>query len=238
MYKPTLPDNIDSLKWVGPDDAAYSDSGLIHCTYMPEEATQANPAPVVVMVHGWGGDESVMWLFKQTLPPGIAAITPRAPLSLNSKGFIWFEETDLTPAPDSLEAAVNTLEHFLDSLPRLYPIDPTRLVLIGFSQGAFMCNAFVVSHPDKMLGVASLVGAMPPIPEDVGHSSLLAGVPVFVAHGTRDDTIPVRAAQQTRDAYAELGADVTYGEYPMAHKMNSQAMKDLKAWLAKLFSTR
>ena len=101
-----------------------------------------------------------------------------------------------------------------------------------------MCNAFVVAHPDKVLGVASLVGAMPPVPEGVGHSNLLAGLPVFIAHGIRDDTIPVRAAQLTRDAYTELGADVTYGEYPVAHKMNSQAMKDLKAWVGKLFSAR
>ena len=235
MYKPTLPKNIKSLKWIGPDDVASGKSSLIHCVYIPKEATQAKPVPMVVMVHGWGGDESAMWIFKQTLPFGVAAITPRGPVALNGQGFVWFEEPKLGSRPESLEGAVNILEGFLASLPGLYPVDPTRLVLIGFSQGAFLCNAFTVAHPSSVLGVASLAGAMPSVPEDVGHSSLLGGLPVFVAHGIRDETIPVRAAQQTRDAYISLGADVTYGEYSVAHKMNTQAMKDLKGWLARLF---
>ena len=99
----------------------------------------------------------------------------------------------------------------------------------------YLCAAFWMLPRSA---IPMLVGAMPPVPEDVGHSSLLAGLPVFIAHGSRDEIIPVSAAQHTRDAYSELGADVTYGEYSTAHKVNAQAMKDLKAWLAKLFPAR
>jgi phospholipase/carboxylesterase len=176
-----------------------------------------------------------MWIFKQTLPAGVAAITLRAPLELAGGGFVWFKGTNLRPGPDALDSALNKLEHFLTALPRVYPVDPTRMILMGFSQGAFMGNAFVLTHPYDAIGVVSLAGAMPQLPEIEYHANLLAGMPVFIAHGIRDEAIPVSAARQTRDTYSELGADVTYGEYPVAHKMNPQAMTDLKVWLARLF---
>jgi len=169
-----LPDNVKSLTWVGPDDKICAESGLIHCIRLPEAATRSQPAPLVVMLHGWSGDESVMWIFKQALPKGVAAVTPRAPVPLNGGGFVWFEETHLNPASVSLGGALEKMEHFITSLPQLYPVDPTRMVLIGFSQGAFMSNAFTLAHPFEVMGVASLAGAMPDMPQVERHDNLLA----------------------------------------------------------------
>jgi phospholipase/carboxylesterase len=191
------------------------------------------------MVHGWGGDEGSMWIFKQALPHKVAAITPRAPLALDNGGFIWFEQSGpLQLEPGVLEVALDKLRHFITSLPRFYPVDPTRTVLVGFSQGAAMSNAYAVTYPDTVFGVASLAGSMPPIPDNSFHANLLAGLPVFIAHGIQDNTVPVSVAKRTQEIYVGLGADVTYGEYPTAHKMNPQGIKDLKAWLAKLFPER
>jgi phospholipase/carboxylesterase len=59
-------------------------------------------------------------------------------------------------------------------------------------------------------------------------------LPVFIAHGTQDETVPVAAARQAREVYTRLGAQVTYGEYPTGHKLTTQAMADLKQWLAQV----
>jgi phospholipase/carboxylesterase len=107
------------------------------------------------------------------------------------------------------------------------------MVLMGFSQGAMMANALALTQPRRLKGVASLAGAVPQVPELIDCFVSLAGLPVFIAHGVRDETIPLSAAQQARDIYTQRGAEVTYREYPAAHKMSSQGMKELKAWLAK-----
>ncbi len=52
-----------------------------------------------------------------------------------------------------------------------------------------------------------------------------------MAHGTRDDVLPVTAARAARDALAGAGAAVTYHEYPIGHKLSAQGMRDLTAWL-------
>ncbi len=236
INQPKLPCKVEPFQWAGPNDPLFAETGLVHCASIPPQATAAQPAPLVVMVHGWAGDESSMWIFKQTLPASAAIIAPRAPVSLDS-GFAWFSYNGSRAAPDraSLARGVNTRDRFIDSLPRHYPVDPDRLILMGFSQGAMTINAFVYANPDRAIGVVSMAGAFPPVINGEPYSNWLAGLPVFVAHGTRDETIPVESARETRDLYRALGADVTYGEYPTGHKMHSQGLKDLKQWLAMFF---
>jgi phospholipase/carboxylesterase len=237
VIRPELPCKVEPLSWIGPDDELLEKTGLIHCAHIPSSATIAEPVPVVVMLHGWAGNEASMWIFEQTIPDGVAIITPRAPIALEDEAFAWFEyqQNRFQPDPGSLARALNKLEEFLTSLGRFYPVDPTWRVLIGFSQGAMMCNAFVHDHPLEAVGVASLSGAMPPVYDEEPRSNLLAGLPVFIAHGQRDEVIPVEAAQHAREVFASFGADVTYGEYPSAHKMHLEAIKDLKKWLGSFF---
>ncbi|MCB0211025.1 MAG: alpha/beta fold hydrolase [Anaerolineae bacterium] len=233
MEQPKLPTKVTPIEWIGPDHPIYDETGLIHFAHIPMQATLSNPAPVVVMVHGKYGDESVMWIFKQAIPDNVAIISPRAPLAHSDDGFVWFKSLDgtLKTTPESLAKALNQFEQFIDALRFLYPINPDRLLLMGFSQGAAMSNAFALNYPQRILGVASLAGGLVQ-PVDLMPSPDLDDLPVFIAHGTEDDTIPVSMAQNMRDHYQKLGAAITYGEYRTGHKMTMQAIKDLKHWVA------
>jgi phospholipase/carboxylesterase len=223
---------ITDLIRVGPDE-----TGLAHYAHIPPATSLTAPAPVVVMVHGWAGNEESMWTFSRVAPQTAAIVTPRGPVILEEGGFTWFNydrHEELLANPDSLQAAQEKFSRFLDRLPALYPIDPLQVVLVGFSQGAMLCNQFVINHPDRVVGVASLAGAVPEPPHHP-QSNRLAGVPVFVAHGVRDEVVPVAQARLTHRIFTALGAEVTYGEYPAAHKLHVQGLRDLKAWLARFF---
>ena len=62
-------------------------------------------------------------------------------------------------------------------------------------------------------------------------------LPVFIAHGIRDETVPLSAGRKAHDLYQELGASVTYGEYDVGHKMHTDGIKDLKGWVKQLLET-
>lgn len=232
MEQPKLSVQVTPIEWIGPDHPAYNETGLIHYAHVPKEATLAEPAPVVVMVHGKAGDESAMWIFKQTIPAKVAIVSPRAPIPWPDGGFVWFESLNGTvqTTSEALAKALSQLKQFIDELSYLYPINPDRLLLLGFSQGAAICNAYAFNYPDRILGVASLAGSMVQ-PFDLMPEPELNNLPVFIAHGLTDDTIPVNLAHKTRDHYLTLGADVTYGEYRTGHKMTLQAIRDLKSWV-------
>lgn len=234
MDQPKLPTKVSPVEWIGPDHPGYEETGLIHYAHIPREASLDDLAPVVVMVHGKYGDESAMWIFKQTIPAGVAIVSPRAPLvSPNGGGFVWFDSANgtLQPTAEGLQTGLLKLTHFIDGLRYLYPINPDRLLLMGFSQGAAISNAFALNYPNRVLGVASLAGAMVQ-PFDLMPAPELDGLPVFMAHGLEDDTIPVSQAQKTRDHYQALGAKITYGEYRTGHKMTVPAIKALKDWVS------
>lgn len=232
MTQPHLPKNAGPVQWAGPDDCSASEGGLIHCVRLPKEASPARPVPVVVMVHGWKGDETVMWIFKQALPPGVAVISPRAPLAVGDGGYGWFKRdgTALQLEAGSFWTGLDTLHRFLTNLPQRYPVDPARVALMGFSQGAVMCNSLALTRLGLARGVASLAGFIPGLVAEQARADL-AGLPVFIAHGRRDEIVPLAAARQACEVYTRLGAQVTYGEYPAGHKMTAQAITALKHWL-------
>jgi phospholipase/carboxylesterase len=236
MSQPKLPKNAGPVEWVGPEHPFLPVSGLIHWVRLPREASLKKPAPVAVMLHGWGGDEGGMWVFKQVVSPEVAIITPRAPLDLGHQGYVWFDYRESRSRPDlaSWQENLDKLNHFLRSLPDLYPIDPERLILIGFSQGAAMINSLVINRPQVSRGAASLSGFIPETFDLPTRADWLKNFPVFIAHGVRDEIVPLRAAQRTRDIYNQLGAEVTYGEYPIGHKTTTQGMHDLKQWVSRL----
>ncbi len=206
---------------------------LVHRVQIPPEAGPNRLAPVVVMVHGWQGDETVMGIFKQTIPPGVAVISPRAPIAFTEGGYIWYWRgpDGLQPETNSLWAGRDQLQAFLTSLPDQYPIDPQRIFLMGFSQGAAICNTLALTRPGQVRGVASLAGLVPDAVIETAQPDL-DSLPVFIAHGVQDKTVPLASAQLSRDVYTRLGAQLTYHEYPTGHKLTTQGIAHLKAWLA------
>ncbi len=187
-------------------------------------------SPAIVLVHGWLGNEDVMWIFESSVPREAALFSPRAPLAVGS-GYGWY-------APDadaeSFSAGVQALREFVARLPAVHRVDPARIVLVGFSQGAAIGSALMLSAPQLIHGLAMLAGFLPKPARDWVRPEALQGKAVFIAHGTEDDTIPVAEAVRAREALTRAGAEVTYGEYPVGHKMNTAALRALKGWLVKV----
>jgi phospholipase/carboxylesterase len=234
MYKPDLPKNAGPVEWIGPNHSFLNLSGLVHCVRLPKEASLKNPAPVVVMLHGWGGDECAMWLFKRVVPAIAAIITPRAPIEFEHGSFIWFKylNSGRQPDPASLHDSLAKLKHFLTVLPDVYPIDSDRLVLLGFSQGAAISNSLVLTQfRQNIAGLVSLSSFIPDLPELSDQIDSLNSLPVFITHGTCDEIVPVERARHGRDLYTRLKADITYREYSTGHKVHTDGMKALKQWL-------
>jgi len=202
---------------------------LVHRTRVPE-ASAGQRLPVVLMLHGWQGDEKVMGIFERTVPPGAIIISPRAPLEVAADSFGWYRQEE---GPAAFESGVEGLEAFVRQLPDAYPIDPTRVVVMGFSQGASMSYALLLKAPDRLLGAAGLAGFLPDPARQWLAPGRLAGKQVFSAHGTDDDTVPVPYARAARIDLERAGADVDYHEYEgVGHKLNAQGMRDLTDWLA------
>lgn len=110
------------------------------------------------------------------------------------------------------------------------------MVLMGFSQGGAVCATALAQAPELARGVAILCGLLPGMARKAlsQHSATLGGKRVFITHGTKDETVPVEQAREARDLFTQAGAEVSYSEFPVGHKLNPEGLRQLKHWLASL----
>jgi len=181
------------------------------------------------MIHGRRGDEDVMWIFRKAAPRPWLVVAPRATL-IDQGGYSWhIQPPGEWPGSDAFQPAVDALTRFLHALPRLYNADPDRTYLMGFSQGAALSIATALRRPELVRGIAALLGFAPAAPDEV-VSGRLSNMPIFMATGSEDETVPVDVARRTADLLRRAGADLTYNEYPIGHKLSAAGLADLRAW--------
>jgi phospholipase/carboxylesterase len=192
--------------------------------------------PGLLLLHGRGADEHDLFSFADALDERLVVVSPRAPLPLMG-GYMWYE---IGPAgrsqADGLNESLAALAALLDEMVEQYAVDPRRLFILGFSQGAAMAGSLLLTTPERVAGAALLSGY---IPIDAGldlHPEALGGKPVFVAHGTQDTVIPVQVGRMTRDFMQANGAALTYREYPTGHGIGARELEDVLAWLAPLLA--
>ena len=206
---------------------AIEQSGLVHRVWEP---TASGPHPTIVMIHGRKGNEDVTWVFERTLPDEWLLVAPRAPF-VEEDGFSWDESpTGLHPPLRAFDNGVQALERFVSSLPDLYDSDLSRLYLLAFSQGAAMAYTFTMRNNFAVRGIAALVGLIAADAAKHPEISNLRDVPVFMAVGRKDDTVPLSVARSCAHAVIAGGARLDYREYDTGHKLNVRGMRDLSSW--------
>jgi pimeloyl-ACP methyl ester carboxylesterase len=95
-----------------------------------------------------------------------------------------------------------------------YPVDRSRVYLIGYSMGAGGVWRAAIAHPE-LFAAASPAAAWTPDPSE-GAARALADLPIRIYHGTDDEVAPFDRAQAMARALERAGVDVTFSVYPGA----------------------
>ena len=184
----------------------------------------ATPSRLLVMVHGWTGDENSMWVFARKLPKQLAVLTPRGPYLAPEGGYTWREIRPGTlglPAIEDLHPSAEALIGFIDDWSHAEGVNADQIGLIGFSQGAALSITLALLHPERIRTLAVLSGFIPGGAEHLLAKRPLEGKTVFVAHGRKDKLIPVAHARKSVELLMGSGARVTYCESDGGHKVSA-----------------
>jgi phospholipase/carboxylesterase len=195
-----------------------SDLSLRYVMTVPSGRDAAGSMPTIVMIHGRGADANDL----ADLAPmfdtstGCRFVFPNAPKPFEAYpgmtfGWTWFD--GWPPTRESVAASREILLRFLDELTARHPT--SSLVIAGFSQGAMM--ALDVGLRRDVAGIVALSGGLYEL--DLPDVRSRNTTPVFIAHGTGDDVVPVNFARRARLVLEDAGFSVDYHEYPMAHQV-------------------
>ncbi len=198
-------------------------------------AAAERPARILLVVHGWTGDENSMWVFVRHLAPTYWIVAPRAPYATQPSGYSWRpQEGSVSGRPSfaDLAPAVDPLLSLVDSYSADNSVDASIIDAMGFSQGAALITALALLHPERVDRVGLLAGFVPPGAESLLAQRPLMGRQFFVAHGTLDERVKIEYARLSVRALEQAGAHVTYCEDEVGHKLSARCLKALEAFFA------
>lgn len=209
---------------------------LFHHAAPPKSGLAEKP-PLLLLLHGYGANETDLFSVAPYLDERFLVVSCRAPITLSLMSYAWFN-LGFTPQGIVVDAAEietsrQTLHRFIGEVVEAYQCDPAAVYLAGFSQGAMMSLAVALTFPGVAAGVVAMSGRlMPQTLTQIPDKEALLGLPIFVAHGTRDTLIPIQHGRETRARLSELPVELTYREYEMGHEVSTESLNDITRWLA------
>lgn len=194
----------------------------------------AGPFPVILLLHGWTGDEDAMWVFAPRLPENSLLIAPRAPHTTPMGGYGWHPHwAKAWPWVDDFRPAVTALDEIL--LEELFPqADFSQLSLVGFSQGAALAFTFALLNPGRVHAVAGLAGFLPDGAGSLAVGQPLLDLPVYMAHGAQDELVPIARARQAQRILQQAGAYVSFCEDDVGHKLSAACFRNLEIFFERV----
>lgn len=182
---------------------------------------------LMLLLHGWTGDENSMWIFTPRLPENYIIISPRGTFQTPLGGYGWRENSIKGwSTMKDFQPAMHALIDLIDSLG--FPGNQSkRFNVMGFSQGAALAYSLALTYPEKVDKLAGISGFFPELQNGMLLDGALKGKKVFVAHGLRDEMVPVDKARQVVKALKKSGAEVIYCEEDVGHKLSSGCFRGM-----------
>lgn len=192
------------------------------------------PYPVLLMLHGWTGDENSMWIFSPRLLKNAILIAPRGIYKTISSGYSWHADITMHwPQAGDFSTSVEELVKAISTI-RIPEANISELHVIGFSQGAALGYMMAIINPMKITTLVGLSGFLPDGVSILLKPDHLKGLPVFIAHGAEDDIVPIERARKSVGILQDAGADVVYCEDQVGHKLSTKCFRGLEAFYQKV----
>ena len=207
---------------------------LVHAIYEP---AGDGPFPTLFAMHGWGLSAFDLHGIAPFIAGGrFLVICPQGSHEVEIgaiNGYGWYETNPGSrPDEEKIDAAVDQLRAFINEACGRYPVDRSKIVLAGFSQGGMMAYSLGIRWPDKFAALVGISTAFPDFLVDrATNRQAIAKLPTLVQHGRADDALDLTRARKSVEKLRELGAPVTAREYDCRHEICADGVRDLSKFL-------
>jgi polyhydroxybutyrate depolymerase len=190
-----------------PADHVFGGSRPVKVFRAPAGYDAAKPAPLVVVLHGYGANATAQNLFFNLGSiadrEGFFLVAPEGTTDATGKQF-W-NGTDV--CCDFGKTGVDDVAYvtgLVDEIAKYYAIDPKRVFLVGHSNGGAMSFRLGCDASDRFAAIVDLAG---PFFADASLCKPKAPVALLHMHGTKDTTVSY--APSTNGRFPNPGAVAT-----------------------------
>jgi phospholipase/carboxylesterase len=191
------------------------ESGRDGLLYVPTSYNADTPAPLALVLHGAGRDSSEL-------------VTPMRPL-VDATGLVLVAPDARSATWDAIGGSfswdVDFINRALTSVFSRVRVDPARVRIIGFSDGATYSLSLGIINGDLFSRIVAFS------PGFVVSRTATGKPKIFITHGTSDTVLPID--QTSRVIVPQLqaaGYDVEYHEFPGGHGFTPDLLDQAVTW--------
>ncbi|MBN1208637.1 MAG: phospholipase [Myxococcaceae bacterium] len=183
--------------------------------YVPAGYGADRPAPLVVMLHGAGGHARHALGILQEIADAQGFIL----LAPESRGSTWDVIIE-NYGPD-----VAFIDQALAHVFERYAVDPARVAIGGFSDGASYALSLGIANGDLFTHVLAFSPGFASPPAQHGAPR------IYVSHGMRDAVLPIdRCSRSLVPRLQGAGYDVRYHEFDGPHTVPGEIAREAVEW--------
>jgi predicted esterase len=198
--------------------------GFAH-RYVPAERPGL---PTLLLLHGTGGDENDLVPLGQLLMPGAGILSPRGKVLENGMPRYFRRLAAGVFDLEDLSFRTNELADFVTSSARTNGFEPSRVVAVGYSNGANIGASLLLLRPGS---VASAVLFHSQVPLEPAQPPDLTGTPIFLSGGRGDTMVPPAETERLGALLSASGADVTLHWEAGGHALGRSEVEAARRWL-------
>lgn len=198
----------------------------------------------VIWLHGLGADghdfEPVVQMLKIPNTRFILPHAPHRPITANNGYEMpgWYDIIAFGGNSQEDEVGIRATQQQIEELIAQQVargIPSKKIVLVGFSQGGAIALQTGLRHTEPLAGILALSTYLA-LESSLAAEASLANkhIPIFMAHGTVDNVIPMSRAQRSLNALKSNDYQVDWHEYPMAHTVSMEEISDIRDFLNKI----
>ena len=194
--------------------------------------------PLLILMHGYGSNEKDLFAWADYLDERLLIVCPRGPKDLGKGRYSWF---DLRPSEAGLRyeskeviQTANDIATFAHQIAEKHNVNPNKIFLGGFSQGAILSLGTGVMFEDKFAGIICLSGSFyREFGRLLNQRKNPSSLNVFLSHGRNDTVLPFTEIEDYVKFIRDKGGTVEAKYYDADHSVTTQNLKDMIGWLSK-----
>jgi predicted esterase len=184
-------------------------------------------APTIVALHGTGGDENELVPLARMIDGDAAILSVRGRVDENGKARFFRRISEGVFDLEDLRAQTDALRVFIAEAAAHYRISRSRIVALGYSNGANIAASLLLTDPK---GLAGAVLLRPLLPFEPSAPPALTGVPIAISAGRHDSVVSADQTRRLATVLEQGGAKVTMLWQDMGHALSPGELEQVAAW--------
>ena len=224
----------------GPAASTGEDLGFVHVFREPSRPD----APVLLLLHGTGGDEHDLLPLGEAIDPGAGVLSPRGKVLEHGMPRFFRRIAEGVFDVEDLKRRAGELAEFIRLARLRYGLLDRPIVAVGFSNGANIAGGLLLLQP-RELNAAVLIRAMVPFVPDsfrpnspVDEHPRLATPPVLIRNGRRDPLIPPAEGERLATLLRSVGGRVDLEWSDAGHELTTEDVTRAREWISALDEDR